>query len=836
MLAVAFLPLILAALLNVLERPSKKWWIAGFIAVILSAAFHPMIFYMGAVGMAIMAALLVFTSRISTKRVFLGISMIVLGVFAAWILLPSQLTTLSFSGNAVSSLVGDTSSGIRATTGADSVIVPFSIRWNSFDVGIRNFNENYAGLGLALAGLLAPLLAWRKSVVLATVPAVASYVLATGTLTPIWEMIPLAAALEPRRFLFPAYLAVAVSIAATVSVLINHLRYNTNKTVKVRSALGIILFVALIAFDAFPMSERLSPDRRDVERSLQGPAENGAEGGRLFWNAIKDFAPYYFIGREIEVETIGRIGRVDQASRNAYPESAVETLVLYDVRSVLTDVGGFQPLANALVEQGFAQNYTRATQQMLVSTRPSVRVMEPPKKVGLLGVAASDYWRSIIPNSVVIPGPESVPIEYLNSFGAVIISAYSRENVSPVETVLLKYLEDGGRVIIVEPNRLRDDWFGVESAIRPVSEILTIGTGPDAFQTKPFAIGGGAFFGTFYDDAGITVFSGIDEDGEVVPIVQRRDIGRGAIYWVCCNIGNHTLVNPGRDFELAHALRLFFEDEIGGYNDVWPTKFGQVLETSKPSEIRFGYESDVSRLGVISVRPLPHRVAILDDEEELEIHRYGEIISIAVPAGQHQVLVTTRSNPISFLTVGIWTVSIAATIFLLRKFWCRLSSPSTRSGGPLSALRRWVFEPPFVREFAVGNGVLRICEPRLADRFDMKSGEGNYWRVASMISERSLALVLVELVAPADEPLDFDFSRLKLMDTGGGEFSAVSADGLRTRELTFPNLFHLVDIKNPLLQTSLSLNGGESVRGYIVFEFSTESEYPFIHDGFAVLH
>ena len=80
-----------------------------------------------------------------------------------------------------------------------------------------------------------------------------------------------------------------------------------------------------------------------------------------------------------------------------------------------------------------------------------------------------------------------------------------------------------------------------------------------------------------------------------------------------------------------------------------------------------------------------------------------------------------------------------------------------------------------------------------------------------------------------------DFTRLRLMDIGGGEFTAVSADRLRTRELTSPNLFHLVDIKNPLLQTSLSLNGGESVRGYIVFEFSTENEYPFVHDGFVVL-
>ena len=68
--------------------------------------------------------------------------------------------------------------------------------------------------GLALAGLLTPVFAWRKNVLFLIFSAITLYVLATGTLTPLWDKIPLSSALEPRRFLFPAYLMVALAIAA----------------------------------------------------------------------------------------------------------------------------------------------------------------------------------------------------------------------------------------------------------------------------------------------------------------------------------------------------------------------------------------------------------------------------------------------------------------------------------------------------------------------------------------------------------------------------------------------------------------------------------------------
>lgn len=69
-------------------------------------------------------------------------------------------------------------------------------------------------------------------------------------------------------------------------------------------------------------------------------------------------------------------------------------------------------------------------------------------------------------------------------------------------------------------------------------------------------------------------------------------MGEGAVYWICCNIGNYTVINPGRDFALARRIRLFFETEIGGYGDPWPPPFGSELATSGPSDIDFEYQSD----------------------------------------------------------------------------------------------------------------------------------------------------------------------------------------------------------------------------------------------------
>jgi hypothetical protein len=832
-LAVSLLPLILAAVLNTLNHPTKKWWIAGLFATMLSVSFHPMVFYMAAVGMAIISVLVVITARVSFKRIVIATALIVLGVSVSWIFLPDQLTSLSFTNGAVGALGGADGAGMRASTGAESKIVPFSIRWNSFDVTLKEINENYAGIGLALAGLLAPVLVWRRNVVLFTLAAMALYLLATGTLTPFWNMIPLASALEPRRFLFPANLVLALAIAAAINALIARLRWNLSKTVMIRSSLGIVVILALLAFDIVPMSERLSPESRGVERSWIEPATNTAEGGRLFWNAIKDFAPYYFVGRELELETMGRLGDVDLAVRQGFTETAIERLALLDTRAVLTDEAGFPPLVQQLVQAGFTERYRQGTQTLLTSDRPSTRIMTQSRKVGLVGAAATLYWSRIIPNSVSIHSIESNPPEFINSFDVLVVSGLSTPNGPHVESVLSRYVEAGGLVVIGEPNRLGDDWFGEEGEERPVPEVLTIESNGETFQTQRFAFGQDRYVGTFYPDAGATVLNGTDEEGNDVPIIQKRLQGAGAIYWVCCHIGNHTVVNPGQDFSLAYSLRSYFENEIGGYGDTWPKSFGGEVEFTSRSEFRFEYESDVPEVVVISSRDQRQRKVMLDGKKELEIVNFGNVLSVFVPAGKHEVLVTAEGTPLKMGSLVIWIMAVIAAIYFLYKLWGRLSAPTPTSGGVLPTIKRWIVEPQFAKTFEMEQGLLKVCEPRTGRRFDVKTSDGTYRRIEPLDNRSSIAAVLVEISASLQNPLEVDLSQMQLVDSGGAKFSMITLDELGSWEVRFPNLIYLLDTKNPLLEKIISLKPVTRIRGYVIFEFATEEEYPFVHNGFA---
>jgi len=202
LLAVATLPAILAGTLALMEKPSRVVWFWTVIAVGLSAAFHPMVFYIAAVPIGAIGVLHAIVVKAGPKRIALSASASVVGVLVIWIALPDAISDLSVGGGVVGTATVLEGAGIRAGTGSNATILPFSIRENSFFVGLRGSNENYAGVGIVAAALLALVLVRRRDVVVFALGAILAYVLATGSLTPLWEKIPLAAALEPRRFLF----------------------------------------------------------------------------------------------------------------------------------------------------------------------------------------------------------------------------------------------------------------------------------------------------------------------------------------------------------------------------------------------------------------------------------------------------------------------------------------------------------------------------------------------------------------------------------------------------------------------------------------------------------
>jgi hypothetical protein len=532
------------------------------------------------------------------------------------------------------------------------------------------------------------------------------------------------------------------------------------------------------------------------------------------------------------VETTGRLVDVDLAVRQGFTETAIEQLALLDTRAVLTDEAGFPSLVQQFVQAGFVERYRQGTQTLLTSDRPSTRIMTQSRKVGLVGAAANLYWSRIIPNSVSIRNIESVPQEFINSFDALVVSGLSTPNVAEIESILTRYVEGGGLVVIGEPNRSGDDWFGVEGEERPVPEFLTVESNGEVFQTQRFAFGEDRYVGTFYSDAGATVLSGTDDEGNGVPIIQKRLQGAGAIYWVCCHIGNHTVVNPGQDFNLAYSLRSYFENEIGGYGDTWPKSFGGEVEFNSRSEFRFDYESDVDEVVVISSRAPRQRKVLLDGESELEIINFGTVMSVLVPAGKHEVLVTAEGTPLKMGSLVIWILAVVSVIFFLYKLWGRVSAPTPPSGGVLPAIIGWIFEPPFAQEFNLEQGTIRVCEPRTGRRFDLKTSDGTYRRLEPLDDRESIAAVLVELSAPPENPLNVDLTRLQLVDSAGARFNMVTPDELRSSELLFPNLMYMLDTKNSLLQKTISLSPGSRVRGYVVYEFATEEEYPFVHSSF----
>ena len=829
-LAVSLTPLVMAGVLKTLERPSRCWWIAGLLATLVSASFHPMVFYMTAIGIGVIALPVVVATKVPPRRILLAATMIGLGVLVAWILLPSAITSLSVSNPLGQSLSTSAGPGIRSTTGGASTIVPFSIRLNSFDVGLRSFNENYAGLGLLLACLLAIAVTWRRKIVLFGLSAALIFLLSAGTATPLWNMLPLASQLEPRRFLFPAYLAMSLVIAFATAQLVVDFRRTSSLFAKFWPTSVLLIIVGLIMFDAVPMASRIAPEARGLENSWADVVEANSIDGRVFWNAGRDFAPYFFFSRNAGVQSVSRLADADLAIRQGFPETAVEQIALLDVRAVLTDETDFQDLVDELLAHDYSEVARNKTAVLLISENPSSRLMKPSRSVGLVGSAATNYWSRILPNSVPVNDVANMPSHFLDTFKAIVMSAYSAPNQSEIEMKLFEYVERGGAVIFEEPNTAGDGLFGVLAEAREVPEILHFVFQGESASSLPFSVNGDPYFGTFYDGAGEVVLSATDDAGNVLPLIQKRKMGEGAIYWVCCNLGNHVVVNPGRDFELAQLLHTFFESELGGYGEVWPAAFESQVDITGPSDTKFTYQSNEPTVAIVSARPVSQREVILDDEIEVKPLRYGDAYAVVLPAGNHKVSISTDAAPVTAVTLGIWLAAIASTVFVVRRLWPLLAQLPAGSTGFLPAIRNWLFEPPFVRQLETAGGTIRVCEPRTAERFDLKSASGGYTRLQPSLAGNTLAVLLVEVLADASMKLDLD--QLVLVSAEGREFRSVAANQLRTQSANYPNPLHLLDVTSPILDPVIRLEASQSVRGYVLFEFRSIEEYPFVHERF----
>jgi xanthosine utilization system XapX-like protein len=823
LLAVSTLPGVMAGILAIMDRPSRSKWILTTLAVGLSVAFHAMVFYIAAIPIALIAGLYALSNRIAVSRILLSVSTTIVGILIVWIVLPDGISDLTQGGGVAGVAVGSDGPGVRASTGANSQFLPFSIRWNAFDTAHRLSYENYAGIGIVSASIIAAVFSRSWQVLIFGIGTFIAYVLATGSLTPLWEKLPLADRLEPRRFLFPAYLGAAMIIAAGSGRMIQALYEDRTLKSFAFFVLPLVAIVGSISYDAIPMIRRIAP-ADGYEIAWTNALAKVDVDGRLFWNGHSDFSPYYFVGRESSIETVGRVGVVDGSVRGGFTERALAEIALYNTRAVITDTVGFPDFVAALKQNGFVQIGQWGPQVLLASGTPGSLFMNQTRDVGLLGVAATEYWSWIIPNSISIGNPEHISAGYLSSFRAVVLSSYNVSNIEAVEASLTAYMEDGGIVIFEEPNRGGRNLFGAEHVIKDVPRNFVVDGMDGAREVSAFHIGGGRFAGNFYEDAGIVTMTGTTPDGESVPIVQKKEVGLGAMYWVCCNIGNHTVVNPGRDLAMADEISKYFESEIGGFGSLWPSEFdGEVIRTG-PSDFQITYSSESPIPILISVNSSGKRYLSDEDGNLIPFEHAGVIHGALLPAGSHELTMSTDAKPINPFIATIWLMGLAIGAAVLTLGWKIFSTngPSTEIMA-LIGFRKYL-TPKWIGAIEMPNGVMKFQTPRLVPLHEeVVSTSGTFQTLTPSDESRQLAIIYVEISNSKPGERVLSISDLRLHTSNGSiSYPMVGVESIE--RLSDSSWISLLDVRSSHLTDESNLESLASIAGFIVFAVAKNSD------------
>jgi hypothetical protein len=831
LLAVSTLPAILAGIISLLDRPSRVVWAITVLAVVLSSAFHAMIFYIGVIPIGFISFLYALNLRVGPKRYVFATSVIVIGVLVAWIALPDGIADLSSDGGLAGISVADTVGEGRAEAGLGNEIVPFSIRWNSFDTSQRLTNLNYAGVGMVLAMLLTVALARRRQVFIFAAGAILAYLLTTGTLTPLWDQLPLKTSLEPRRFLFPAYLAASLVIATGVSHWVRQI--DSARSVKALALYGvpIVAVIGLILFDAIPMAKRIVPFP-DRQRNEWTEAVNNADvDGRLFWNAGSGFATYYFGGRKTGIEVLGRSSRVDADSRSGWADSALNELALFNTRAVMTDEVTFPSLAVGLLEHGFVEERRWDSRVLLASPASSSLVMNQTVDVGLIGPAAINYWSKILTNTGNIVNPENISEELLSSFRLVVISAPRFSDVDPNEQVLLKYVNNGGRVIVEEPNLAGLGLFKTGFTTEDVPPEFEMPADDGPIDVLPFvAVDGGTFRGVSYQPVGELVLAGTTPEGETVPLIQKEARGEGFIYWVCCNIGNH--VDGTGDKKMAAAIRHFFDEEIGGFRSIWPTEFDTEVERLGPSEYRFSYMAVEDTPVLISLGAGAYRSIELEDGQKVKLESVGRIMAAILPAGDHTVTIGTIGTPVSAPVALVWLVGLTMAGLILSVGWEPLGRPggsyvdiaSRAVSAAVDTVVRY-FNPIWAGELRFDGGILRADTPLIKTQFEaVSSARDSLERYAPDSPSVALAVVIVEISAHEGGEVDFLIEDLVLHTATGASIKPTKMEGMGTDASPQYILTTAFGRPRTRLEGIVVVGKGESRIGYVLFELEELSD------------
>jgi len=103
-------------------------------------------------------------------------------------------------------------------------------------------------------------------------------------------------------------------------------------------------------------------------------------------------APYFYGTQTSGKDVIAQLAPVDRDIRLNFGDAAMAELSRWNVRSILTDSGAFPPLVRAARREGFVDTWRADTRLLLTSSRPGSMFNNQTRDVGLIGVAATEYW------------------------------------------------------------------------------------------------------------------------------------------------------------------------------------------------------------------------------------------------------------------------------------------------------------------------------------------------------------------------------------------------------------------------------------------------------------
>ena len=818
LMALAFLPAFFAAYMNLLDRPSRASFAVAAVTSGLALIVHPLVLYTALVGVGVYTVVWGMWQRIPIRRLVIAAASVVVGALIFWVFIPTGLTAHFFSSllGQVGSTVGDLGSDIggkAAAIGADARPA-FALTTDSFTLGLRGTNENYAGLWPLVVTLLIPVLHPRRATFALAAVCLVLYAFALGNAGPFYSALPFIEGIAPRRFLHTVYLFQGLLVATALAPWLeqvrrirwsDHLRavgtrlrgrryivHRPGPSARLASTVatalpivGIIATVVLLLLDALPMRATLMPWARDRWRDEAQVIQDVSTGGRLMWQATRDFSPMFHAYSVAGVSTIWSNGEIDRSSLEGFPEWGVSIMALQDVRFANTDEGRVPAMADELRKQGFNEVARSGAAVLLHNPRPPTPLQRPSRPVLLAGFSASTYWPMILPTSVGA-GYDLAGLDpdYLRHFDAIVIGAYTAPDLARAEAVLSDFVDAGGIVFVEEGGLDGPNLWNIESERREVPRNLEVvlpsgGT----LRLEDFSIGGGPFIGQFYPGGGTPVLEATDlNTGDTVALIRELRIGKGAVYHVCCNIGNHTYTT--RDGGAVDLLRAFVDERIGLPESLWPEPFETENATLEDRSIRFSYTSDEQTAVVVSLRPDPAWTATVDGEQT-PLAGYGPVAIIDLPEGEHSVALTYSHPLASGLNIAVNAGGLIALAVILGPLWrLALAEGQTpqwwafRGAAWAVVLARSAQRDP-VTLVTRGAVAIRVGAPRITDAVHFP-GEGRRpdiagYRIETEADNTVLVTLTIEIENNGDDFL--------LLDVGEDSAQVTTADGSTYRPI-----------------------------------------------------